>query len=101
MKKGNTMNMSKILISVWLFLIITICNLLALSQSEKSTFKLEEVQSNIENPIAVIPVTKFENDESLVRYIVRTDDQLLFVDEKFNTIQTRQIQPVEESGITK
>jgi len=93
------MNTSKHSNPVWIFLIIVFCGSLALSQSEKPTFELEEVQTDIENPIAVIPVTKFEDDESLVRYIVRTDDRLLFVDENFNIIRTRQIQPGRETNL--
>jgi len=86
--------------AVWIFLIIGFCGSLTLSQSEKPTFELEEVQTDIENPIAVIPVTKMEGDESLIQYIVKTEDQLLFVDENYNTIHTRQIQPGRKSHIT-
>jgi len=70
--------------------VIGLLPIVLLPQSGKKTmFKLEDVKTDIENPIAIISVEKPANDISPIHYIVRTEHELLFCDGKFNVINRR------------
>lgn len=83
-----------------IILIIFLCCFYAYSQSENYLNNLEEIRINIENPTAIIPITKFDDDKSSVEYIIKTYDQLIFVDENYKKIFSRKIQSGDKTIIT-
>lgn len=78
---------------IWIILIVALCESCAFSKNQQMKLTLEEVKTDIENPIAIVPVEKPANDISPVKYIIRTSDKLLFCDENYEPVNMRIVQP--------
>lgn len=71
-------------------LIVNYLTAIGLSQNEqKKIFKIEEVHTDIQNPIGIITVDEPFDKSSSIQHIVRTEQELLFCDRNFNVINRR------------
>lgn len=86
--------MKKVSISFFtkLVLIVAIISDKGLTQQNRH-FLFEEIQTNIQNPLGIVAIEKPKDDLSAYRYIIRTNDQLLFCDNKYQALKVKNVKP--------
>jgi len=86
--------MKRVSISFFLrfIFIVTLLSGIGWTQQSKQMV-IKEIQTNIQNPLGIVSVEKPEDDLSAFQYIIRTNDQLLFCDNNYQTLKVRDVKP--------